>query len=112
MGMEIRLPSLPELSTLEELKRKEYERIRKAREVAIAVIDDLLEELGLGHPVTAVSEFIEDFSPYSILTRKLGIPAPGDVLDAIRLYIKALWTRIPPLIPKPPGVPEIRKLVE
>ena len=110
----IRLPPPPSFNPkrAEELKRIEEQRVKDAAEKLTAVIDDILEELGLGHPATAIREFLEDFSPYSILTRKLGIPAPGDILDYIRYHIAAVWKSLPPLLNPPAGVPEVRHLKE
>ena len=109
-----RLPPPPSFNSAkaEELKRIEEQRVKDAAERLTAIVDDILEEFGLGHPATAIREFLEDFSPYSILTRKLGIPAPGDVLDYIRYQLAAFWKSLPPLINPPPGVPEVRHLKE
>jgi len=110
----IKPPTPPriEFSKAEELKRKESERTKDAIEKIAAIVDDVLEEFGLGRPVQGLVEFLEDTSPYSILTRKLGIPAPGDFIDYVRYVAASAWKSLPPLISKPAEAPEIRKLEE
>lgn len=110
--MAFRPPFMFNTALAEELRRKEQERTRGKLEEIAATIDDILEEFGLGHPAQAIVELLEDISPYSILTRKLGIPSPGDIIDYIRYNVSAVWKQLPPLLPPPPGAPEIRKLVE
>lgn len=109
-----RLPSLPNASgILTEAERElHYEnmRVSKALEQVAAVVDDIVEEFGLGHPATRIVEAFETFSPYSLLTRKLGIPAPGDFLDLATTALLKAVQDMPPLIEKPAGMPEIRKL--
>jgi len=110
----IKPPTPPriEFTKAEELKRRETERTKEALERVVAIVDDVLEEFGLGRPAQGLVEFLKDTSPYTILTRKLGVPAPGDVIDYIRYMVASAWRSLPPLIQKPPEAPEVRKLEE
>ena len=54
-------------------------------------VDDALDRLGLGKPVTALLDFLYDISPKSVLTEKLGIPAPGDVVEQVRQQIRSAF---------------------
>jgi len=54
-------------------------------------VDDALERLGLGKPVTALLDLLYDISPKSILTEKLGIPAPGDLAEQAKQQIRTAF---------------------
>lgn len=86
-----------DMVTPEQLRMEEQRRTHGKIEEIAATIDDVLEEFGLGHPMQALVELFEDISPYTILTRKLGIPAPGDLADEVRYRISAWWKNVGPV---------------
>ena len=58
-------------------------RSSDALERTVAVIDDIFDHLGLGHPAQNVVSLLKDLSPKSILGDKLNIPPPGELVDTV-----------------------------
>ena len=48
----------------------------------VSIPDDVLEKLGLGRPLNAILDVLEEVSPQGIAD-KLGIPTPGEIAETI-----------------------------
>lgn len=72
------------MSEVRELMPYAFEKrpINIVRSIA-KTIDDLLYNFGLGRPLESLMDFLDAISPHTVLTDKLGIPAPGDIATEV-----------------------------
>ncbi len=72
----------------------------------LAPVDDVLEKVGL--PKTR--PLLKAVSPHNVLTNKLGITPPGEVLEAI---VEDIDRKAPhDGFPRPPGLPKLPGIME